>query len=117
MKPRKPLKRGKPIRRSGQRIRSRKADPKRRRFAARRDPAYCEWIRSLPCILRLAPGTSCQGAVECAHTTSRGAGGYDRGHTVPLCQRHHRQEHAIGKSSFEEMYNVDLDSIAAGLAA
>ena len=54
---------------------------------------------------------------ECAHVVSRGAGGDDRANTVPLCMRHHRQQHAVGIETFQRTYGLDLAAIAADLAA
>jgi hypothetical protein len=98
------LKPGKPL----------KARKVSKRFADRRDPGYCRWIRTLACCVagREASSTRCwpcAGRVECAHVVSRGAGGFDVANTVPLCTRHHRQQHAMGIQSFEDRYRIDLE--------
>jgi hypothetical protein len=84
------------------------------RFPKRRDPAYCAWIRTLPCLLVgespfAGARITCAGRVECAHVRTRGAAGDDRGNTVPLCTRHHRQQHDAGIKSFELFYGLNLE--------
>lgn len=102
------------------------------RFAKRRDPEYCAWIRTLTCPfnrerMRFDPPESeigwilfhkdCGGPVECAHVVSRGAGGDDRGNTIPLCRKHHREQHDKGMESFQRLYGFDLAAIATQLEA
>jgi hypothetical protein len=50
----------------------------------------------------------CAGRIEFAHLRSRGAGGKDEGNGVGLCTRHHREQHAMGLTSFERHYGLDL---------
>lgn len=104
-----PLRPGRPPTR-GTPLRTRSGPSKR--FAQRRDPAYCARIRTHPCLI----GASCSGRIECAHVVSRGAGGDDRGNTVPLCTRHHREQHRIGVTSFARRYGLDLAFEATVLA-
>ena len=113
-----------PLRRKT-RIKARNAKRGGSRFPKRRDPAYCAWIRTLPCLLcdNLAvldwidAGKPCGGPVECAHVRSRGAGGPDVANTVPLCRKHHRQQHDIGIRSFERIYGISLELKALVLGA
>lgn len=67
-------------------------------------------VRSLPCCLAWPRGNGleCLGPVECCHVTSRGAGGKDRGNTVPMCHGHHMMQHAMGITSFQATFRVDL---------
>ena len=68
--------------------------------------------RDLACSVpkcRIAPVV----AAHVVHT--RGAGGQDCD-IVPLCWRHEREWHDIGKWTFNEKYDVDLQAIAARLA-
>ncbi len=114
----------------------RKAPPKARkvpkRFAKRRDPEYCRWIRTLSCPfdrsrMRFEPPESeigwilfhrdCSGPVECAHVKARACGGDDRGNTIPLCRGHHRQSHTIGIQTFQRRYGLDMAALAEQLAA
>lgn len=48
---------------------------------------------------------------ECAHATSRGAGG-DATDILPLCPWHHHEQHQIGVRSFEAKYGIDLAECA-----
>jgi hypothetical protein len=115
-----PLKRGKPPQRKT-RVKARNAKRGGSRFPKRRDPAYREWIRSLPCAARdaLAPYlptlSRCYGIIECTHVKSRGAGGDDFGNCIPLCTGHHRHQHDWGIMAFANYYKLDLAAIARNL--
>lgn len=100
-----PLTRGGPLKRT---TALRKRGRKGSRFPHRRDPAYCAWIRTHDCLI----GRDCAGRVECAHVKTRGAGGMDVANTVPLCTRHHREQHSHGIRTFERKYRVDLVTVA-----
>lgn len=82
-----------------------------KRFARRRDPAYCEWVRRLPCVMQIL----CAGDVEVSHVRSRGAAGDDRGNVVPMCRRHHQQYHDWGRYTFEGRWRIDLKAEAQRL--
>jgi hypothetical protein len=99
-----------PLRRTGRlprhtRMAAKNAKRGGHRFPKRRDPAYC-----------LAGRANCAGRVECAHVKSRGAGGDDHANTVPLCTRHHREQHRDGIETFQWVCQFDLAAIAADLA-
>lgn len=122
-------------------VKAKRGKPKR--FAKRRDPGYCAWVRTLRCAIppmtvevAMARGRaghpkphwlSCwppQEAAaydlgvrvsECAHAKTRSTGGDDRGNTLPLCKRHHAQQHAIGIKTFQENYGIDMAKIASDL--
>ena len=126
MKPRKPLKRSSkpisrsPLKRSSRPPRARKADKSKRRFADKRDMAYQGWIRTLPCVARndgILKQHCGDGPSECAHVKARSTGGADRGNCVPLCARHHAQQHSWGIRSFQQFFGIDLLAIALDLAA
>lgn len=36
--------------------------------------------------------------------------------TIPLCTRHHAEQHRIGEPAFERLYNINMKEIAAALA-
>jgi len=114
------------------RMAKRNAKRKGSRFPRRRDPAYCAWIRTLGCpfdraTMRFEPPTAeigwillhkdCGGPVECAHVKSRGAGGDDVGNTIPLCRRHHREQHDRGIQSFQDLYGLDMAGFAQRLTS
>lgn len=82
-----------------------------------RDPDYLDWIRTRPCLLFLLPGGGCTwGDSDPAHVKSRGAGGGDDT-VVPLCRKHHREQHQLGVKSFERKYGLDLQGEARRLRA
>ena len=109
--PRKPKKAAKPIKRKA-RIKKRGGD----RFKGKRNEAFREWVRGLPCALA---GCVIQRGDEshCAHVKTRGAGGGDVGNCLPLCPAHHRSQHDMGIKSFEQWQHVDLAKRAQDYAA
>lgn len=89
----------------------------RHAVSGKRDEPYREYIRSLECLVAGKPGHVCKGAVECAHVRSKGAGGADRGNTIPLCSRSHGEQHHMGIRSFAAATGLDLAGEAARLEA
>lgn len=91
----------KPIRRKG-----------KSRFEKRRDRAYTDWIKTLPCFVARA---ECWSIVDPAHVfKTRGGGEYDRGKVVPLCRRHHGEQEGR-TDAFNAKYGVDLRAEARRL--
>ena len=91
-----------------------KVNPERRALLHERNyGAHGDFIRTLPCIVsRVHPSvrTACEGRVVCAHFDARGMGGCggDRFSTFPCCVGHHDEQGAIGITSFQERYDLDL---------
>ena len=85
---------------------------KRRAEAFERDfggTARLRWIQMQPCCV-------CGGwPSEAAHAKSRGAGGTAED-MVPMCTRHHREQHDTGIETFQERHGVNLAEIAAKYA-
>ena len=89
------------------------------------DPEYLKKIEGLSCtIATLGPratGGGCKGDVVAHHVPTKGAGGKDKGGTIPLCFLHHREWHDKGRTSFQLKYNLDAPTeaklLAEGLAA
>lgn len=81
-------------------------------------PPHLSWLRKRNCCVQdgdFGPGAiGCSGKMEAHHVKTRGAGGGDDS-GVPLCVRHHGQYHTVGHDTFERMYAVDLERIAAEL--
>lgn len=71
-------------------------------------PEYVEWLTSWPCVVPHC----CRFDIECAHVTSRAAGGTWRD-TVPLCSHHHAEQHAKGIATFQKEHGIDLTREAA----
>lgn len=82
------------------------------RFPKRRCPDFLAWVRTLPCLL--ADRGGCLGIIIPAHVKTRGAGGDDVGNVVPLCVKHHDEQHH-GIQSFEAKYGLDLAARAEGM--
>ena len=100
-----PLRSGSPIKRKS-RLRARKVS---RRFAARRNPEYLAWIRSLPCLV-------CGSRPSDPHHV-RGRKLDDVGSVVPLCNPCHRLFHDKGRLTVERLWGLDLMGEAARIAA
>jgi hypothetical protein len=79
-------------------------------------PAHRKWVRGHQCCV---PG--CQNArIECAHVRSGTNGGIglkpSDNWCISLCSGHHSQQHSIGESSFEKLYNIDMKELAKEFA-
>lgn len=82
-----------------------------------RSPGHLKWIRGFEC--------SCTAAVlhtrkvEAAHvrTGTDGAMGMKPSDnwTIPLCDMHHKIQHDMGETAFEQTYGVDMKAIAQAL--
>jgi hypothetical protein len=114
----KPLARGKPPRRSSRPIPARRADPKKRRFADRRQPDFIQWLLQEPCCITNKRTGHWNRAnesfilVDPAHIKTRSTGGDDLYNAVPLAHHLHEEQHRIGIKSFQRKYGVDLVAIA-----
>jgi len=75
----------------------------KRMFPKGEDQAYLAWIRTLDCLV----GKGCQGRTEPHHVKTKGAGGPDRGNTIPLCRLHHREWHDKGRIGWQMKYEID----------
>jgi hypothetical protein len=91
----------------------RKVNPERRaRLRARNFGDHASFVRSLSCVVNLAPvelRTPCYGELEAAHLRTRGMGGCggDWRQLFPACRGHHEEQE--GRTPrFEERYQLDL---------
>lgn len=90
--------------------------PRPAKVRAGDNPIHREWIRSLPCCV---PG--CREPSVCAHVRQNSGGGmgmkpHDRW-TVPLCDKHHKEQHAVSHKAFDTAHHLDLRALAIRLAA
>ena len=69
------------------------------------DPEYLKKIEGLPCTVFTTYG--CKGKVVAHHVKTKGAGGKDKGGTIPLCVLHHDEWHFRGRTSFQMKYGID----------
>ena len=67
------------------------------------DPEYLKKIEGLPCTI----GRGCMGDVVAHHVKTKGAGGKDKGGTIPLCFLHHSEWHDKGRIGFQMKYDLD----------
>lgn len=93
-----------------------------RMFRAQReqDPRYLAWIRKLPCLICGDDIT-----VEAAHiryadhsVAKRGTGMGEKSDdkwAVPLCNKHHHEQHEMNEKDFWKIYEIDPVKAAAGL--
>lgn len=75
------------------------------------DPEYLKKIEALPCTVYMVASRAspyeCWGSIVAHHVRTKGAGGKDKGNTIPLCGRHHREWHDKGRISWQMKYNID----------
>lgn len=95
-----------PLKRRGQK-------PVRRAGNAAQNPAYLDFIRQWPCVLKATE--DCAGPVEAAHVGDRGLGQKCRDEeAIPLCGHHHRtgpdSHHVLGKR-FWENHGINRDEL------
>jgi hypothetical protein len=74
-------------------------------FPGRVDHAYRAWIRTLGCEVM---GESCSEVMHACHLVTRGHGAYDWGNLVPLCAKHHSEQHTGGITGMADRYGVNL---------
>ena len=113
---RSPLKRKTPLLRKS-RVNPRNDERRRELHAIQFDGGICHdgFVRDIPCAVAQKRGDAkCQGAIQAAHVTSRGAGGRWY-HTVPLCAGHHQEQGERGLALFEARYDFDLCAMAQRL--
>ena len=81
-----------------------------------RNPAYLQWIRSLPCSVCRTTR-----AIEAAHTGPHGLSQKSSDWSaIPLCARHHRtgtdSYHKLGPRKFSEVHHLNIPAIVARLS-
>lgn len=103
------MKRGGPLKRYT-RLRPRNT----KRAAKRRKEAFGAQARLARLMLCAVP-TCSQAPCDPAHVLSRGAGGKDRD-VVPLCRKHHQEQHKLGIVTFQARHNANLRLVADELA-
>ena len=88
-----------------------------------RCPSHAAWVRNtFFCLLHSnIRGDQCVygGRTQSAHVRSGTDGGTgikpSDSWIVPLCENHHREQHAIGEPAFERRYGIDMKAEAARL--
>jgi hypothetical protein len=71
---------------------------------------YLDLVKTEPCMV----GVGCFGPIDPAHIQSVGAGGSDF-QVVPLCRKHHSQQHQMGWTDFSLEVCGDAHKVALGL--
>lgn len=84
------------------------------RPAEKSAPAFLQWLRGRECFI--SESGACEGKLEAAHVDHAGGKGMgtkvaDR-HAIPLCSKHHAEQHRIGWKSFEARYFFGAVGIA-----
>lgn len=71
-----------------------------------RSEKYLRWIRTHKCLVF----HDCRGPVQAAHLNGKRGMGIKTSDffAVPLCDRHHKQQHTLGIATFAERYRLDL---------
>lgn len=87
------------------------AFPKPRRI---QDRDYLQFVRAHPCLIK-----QCWRKPSAHHVRFPGQGGLGTKpsdfQTVPLCEKHHRQEHDLGRERFEAEHGLTLFVVIIGL--
>lgn len=91
----------------------------KRRTDPRRHAGHLQWIRGLECII----GRGCDGSIEACHVDYAGTGPEKKAmgvkvpdwFVVPMCSRHHAEQHDIGWARFERRYQIDAESTSGFL--
>lgn len=86
------------------------------RPAEKAAPGFLQWLRGRDCFV--TESGECEGKIEAAHTYGAGDKGMgtkssDR-YAIPLCSKHHAEQHRIGWRSFEARYLFVAPFIAEG---
>lgn len=106
------MKRRKPI--------PRKRKTPRRNVVANTDEGFREFVRRCRCVacsdeaLRQATPPEMPSKSEACHIKAR-RNNADAANLVPLCRRHHQEQHTTGILSFQQKYFLDLQMLAAAL--
>lgn len=100
--------------------------PRRAKMGARaptqiRCRPHLEWIRTQPCLCRSSgDGWHCHGPVQAAHVRTNTDGGMGMKPSdfwsVPLCAKHHREQHQIGETAFQLRHRIFMRTKAMELA-
>lgn len=82
-------------------------------------PRHEKWVRGFNCCLVMR-AVECSGKIECCHVRTGTGGGTSlkppSWFTVPMCQMHHTEQHAVGEAQFERKHGINLYVIALHLA-
>lgn len=82
-----------------------KVRKQRKRFAARRDAAYQQWVREFfPCWFCLADHRVQVSPTECEHLKTRSSGGDDFDNILPTCEFHRVRRDVLGPKTFFNGY-------------
>lgn len=73
-------------------------------------PGYLDYVHDQPCAIR-----GCKRRpTQAAHATTRGAGGTWED-LLPLCWKHHAEQHTAGILTFQKRYQINLARVAAAV--
>src|SRR5208282_2993786 len=73
-----------------------------------RDDKYLAWVRERDCVICGTPYCD-PNHINKAGTKSGGMGLKTSDYrTVPFCRKHHTEYHTMGRTTFENNYNIDL---------
>lgn len=76
---------------------------------SKRVPEFLQWLRGRACLIN---GADCEGKMEAAHVDYAGGKGMgmkvpDK-FCVPLCNKHHTEQHNTGIDTFERRHKTKL---------
>jgi hypothetical protein len=89
------------------------------RLAARRAEQFgpcARMARRMGCCVPGCEAAPPRDRIDAAHVRSRGAGGRDAGNVIPLCRRHHAEQHRRGVLTWQYERRVDMRAEAERVA-
>ena len=91
--------------------------PTRRRSPRKEEPDHLAFIRSLPCVICLAPSEAAHVSFSDARYATMRARGMknDDCFVLPLCRVHHANSHAMNEQRFWSQYEIDPYAFALSL--
>jgi len=82
---------------------------------------HLQWVRGHVCSIEDKEAHVCSGKIQAAHVRTGTNGGMaikpGDNWILPLCLEAHDLQHAIGETSFEKRFGIDMKEIAATLWA
>lgn len=79
---------------------------------------HLQWLRGRPCALA---GAGCAGPIIAAHVDFLGEKGMatktEDWNAIPLCDKHHHEQHSIGWPTFQRRHQFDATEAAERYAA
>ena len=87
----------------------------RERFEGLRLEDFRTWVRARQCIIADERCVYADHQADATHVESKARGSGDAGNLLPMCRRHHREQHDYGAKDFQRTYNLNLRELSGAL--